>query len=564
MKISVSKYIIDFFIKKKITNFFVFQGGAIMNLINEIGLNKKLKYVVPYHEQALSMQVDSAARIDGYSVGMVTSGPGATNILTGVCSAYYDSTPCFFITGQVGQIHLKKSKFIRQFGFQETDIVSIFKSVTKYCKQINNASEIRYELEKAFYISNNKRPGPVILDIPFNIQKEYINPNNLKKFVPVDSKKNNCKIKKIIELIKKSKKPLFIFGGGVKKSKLSEEFLKISKKLNIPFVTTWMIQDITDYNDMFYLGSIGRNGHRSANIACEKSDLIISFGQRFAVKNIFGNFGKNAKIIAVDVDSYELHTPLAKIFLKVNVTLENFIKEFKLVTSKKRRFNEWLNEVKLLKEKLFLINVSSKSIDYSKFVNPFSFFNTISNFIDKKFIIHVDIGAHQTWFFQSFLQKKGQLIINHSGHGAMGHALCSSIAACFTKFKNRKNIVFIGDGGFAMNIQELEYMKNHNLNIKIVVLNNKSLGNTFLGTLKAFNKTYGNDKKTGYISPDIKSLSLGYKIKYMHLNNNKKVGKIFTKFINEKRNVILEVNISNFQPTAELLEIKSESKNIYL
>ena len=152
-----------------------------MHIINEIGKNKKCKFIVPYHEQALSMQVDTMGRLNRYGVGMVTSGPGATNILTGVCSAYYDSVPCFFITGQVGQVHLKKKKTYRQLGFQETDVVSIFKSVTKYVKQIKRASDVLYELEKAYQISKSGRPGPVILDIPFNIQKQNVSFKNLNR-----------------------------------------------------------------------------------------------------------------------------------------------------------------------------------------------------------------------------------------------------------------------------------------------------------------------------------------------------------------------------------------------
>ena len=563
MKVLVSKYIVNFFIKKKIKNFFVYQGGNIMHLINEIGLSKKTKFIVPYHEQSLSMQVDTAARIDGYSVGMVTSGPGATNILTGVSSAYYDSTPCFFITGQVGQAHIKRSPKKRQFGFQETDVVNIFKSVTKYCKQIKKSSEIRYELEKAYYISKNKRPGPVLLDIPFNIQKEKINPKNLKKFTIPIKKKKNFKIKEIINLIKKSKRPLFIFGGGIKKPNLSKIFVKMSKKFNIPFVTTWMTQDIINYDNKLYLGSIGKNGHRSANFACEKADLIITFGQRFAVKNIFGNFGKNAKIIAIDADQEEMKTPLARIDLKINSTLEDFIKKFNLINIKNNN-KIWSKEVKSIKKQLFIINLISKKINYKKFINPFIFFNQISRIVNKDYIIHTDIGAHQTWFFQSFLQKRGQQIINHCGHGAMGHAICSSIAACFTKFKNKKNIVFIGDGGLSMNIQELIYVKNHNLNIKIVVLNNKSLGNTFLGTLATFNKTFGNDDKTGYISPNIKTLSQGFEIKYFSLNKNSSTEDIFKKFINHKKAAILDVSISKFQPTAELNQITSSDKIVYV
>ena len=258
-----------------------------------------------------------------------------------------------------------------------------------------------------------------------------------------------------------------------------------------------------------------------------------------------------------------MKTPLARIDLKINSTLEDFIKKFNLINIKNNN-KIWSKEVKSIKKQLFIINLISKKINYKKFINPFIFFNQISRIVNKDYIVHTDIGAHQTWFFQSFLQKRGQQIINHCGHGAMGHAICSSIAACFTKFKNKKNIVFIGDGGLSMNIQELIYVKNHNLNIKIVVLNNKSLGNTFLGTLATFNKTFGNDDKTGYISPNIKTLSQGFEIKYFSLNKNSSTEDIFKKFINHKKAAILDVSISKFQPTAELNQITSSDKIVYV
>ena len=173
--ISVAKFVINFLQKKGIKVIPVYQGGAVMNFIDEIGKNNNLKYIVPYHEQSLSMQVDTLARLNGFAAGFATSGPGATNLLTGVCSAYYDSIPCFYFTGQVGQLHLKKNRGVRQLGFQETDVIKVFKPITKYVVQINDASKVAYELEKGYHKASEGRPGPVIFDIPFNIQKTQIN-----------------------------------------------------------------------------------------------------------------------------------------------------------------------------------------------------------------------------------------------------------------------------------------------------------------------------------------------------------------------------------------------------
>lgn len=558
----VSKYIINFFKSKGISTFFVYQGGAIMNLINDIGNDKSLKYIVPHHEQSLSMQVDTFSRLNGYSVGMVTSGPGATNILTGVCSAYYDSIPCFFITGQVGQVHIKKNKKHRQFGFQETDVVSIFKSVTKYVKQIRKPEEIKYELEKAYYISKNGRPGPVLLDIPFNIQIAQLK-NKLKSFKPIRNKISTKEVKKIEKvnlLLEKSLKPILLIGGGIKNSNSRNRLLKIIKKNNIPYVTTWCSQDISSHDDNNYIGSIGKNGHRSANLACEEADLILTIGQRFAVKNIFGNFGRNAKIISIDIDKQELKTPLIKINLSINLAIDDFLKKFN-PSINKNSIKSWIKRLEIIKKDFFEIFIFNKNKTNNN-VNPFVFFSKISKLINSNFVIHVDIGAHQTWFFQSFLNKKGQQIINHCGHGAMGHAICSSIASFYSKKKN--NLVFIGDGGFMMNVQELNYIRKNSIPIKIVILNNYSLGNTFLGTLIKFNKTFGNDEKNGYATPNIKNISRGFEIEYFNLKKDNKIEEIFKNFLKSNTHSILEVEISKFQPTAELDNIKSKNKIVYI
>lgn len=558
-----TKYILEFFKTKKINTFYVFQGGAIMNLINEIGKDRKGKFIIPHHEQSLSMQVDTSSRLNGYSVGMVTSGPGATNILTGVCSAFYDSVPCFFITGQVGQIHLKKNKNYRQFGFQETDIVSIYESVTKYVYQIKKVDELPYQLEKAYKISINGRPGPVILDIPFNIQKQNI---NLKKIKKTNQRKiiNKNEIKKIKILnsyLLNARKPFFIVGGGIKRSNCEKKILKLIQKLKIPFATTWTSHDLAPYNYKYNMGSIGKNGSRSANYVAKEADLIITFGQRFAVKNIFGEFGKKAKIISIDIDRLELKTPLVKVDLGINLDLNIFFKNFK-VPSVNKKYLDWVREASLLKKRLYEIVVFPKNKSHRKLINPFIFFNKISKSVSKNTIIHVDIGAHQTWFFQSFLHKEKQKIINHCGHGAMGSAICSSIAGYYS-VKNMKNIVFIGDGGFMMNVQELNYIKSKKLPIKIVVLNNFSLGNTFLGTRLAFNKTYASDKQHGYTPPNIKNISEGFEIKCFSLKNNNNILNIFRKFINYSGPSVLDVNISKHQNTAELHLIKKNNRVIY-
>src|SRR3989344_6653334 len=186
--ITVAKYIVSFIEKTGIDVVPVIQGGAIMKVIDELGQSKKLKYICPNHEQALAMMVDAYARIKGFGVGMATSGPGGINLATGIACAYYDSIPCLYITGQVGMFHVRGNRRVRQRGFQETDIVSILKPITKYSVMLRSGADARYEFEKAVYYAKSGRPGPVHIDIPYNVQREEIEPERLKGFVAPDEK----------------------------------------------------------------------------------------------------------------------------------------------------------------------------------------------------------------------------------------------------------------------------------------------------------------------------------------------------------------------------------------
>ena len=283
--ITVAKFITNYLIKKKIKNIPIFQGGAIMNTLNEIGKQKKFKYFCPYHEQALSMEVDSMSRVENKAnVGFVTSGPGATNLITGVCCSYYDSIPSVYFTGQVGQIHITKKNTVRQRGFQETDVVSLFKSITKFCVQLNDPTKIKYVLDKAFYYAENGRPGPCLIDLPYNIQISKIDPNKLKSFNPKKSniKKNLSKeVKFLINELKTKNKILVIAGGGIRLSNQVKSFNKFIRKTGLPFVTTWPAQDICDHSDKNFFGSIGRHAYKCANKIAEHAELIITFGVRF-------------------------------------------------------------------------------------------------------------------------------------------------------------------------------------------------------------------------------------------------------------------------------------------
>ena len=545
----------DFLAKKiknlGIRNVPVFQGGAIMHVIDSIGQLKGLKYHVPYHEQSMAMSVDAYARIKGIGVGCVTSGPGGTNLITGVCCSYYDSVPCLFITGQVGQFHIKKSSKMRQRGFQETDMVSLFSSITKFAYQVKSPNEIGYIFDKAIYLAKNGRPGPVLIDLPYNIQISKIDENKIKKFLPPkkilnDKKKksNYQKIKSLLELIKNNQKIVFIAGGGIRISNTQKKFLNLVKKTNIPFVTSWSSQDITPYNNNLYFGSIGRHGHQSANDIIEKSNLVITFGFRFAPKAINENFKKNKKIsiVSVDIDQKELSEALVKPDIKINLDLKEFFKYLKKIKIKKKENEQWLEYCKIQKKTKYVNNLKS----LTNGINPYKFFNIFSGKIKSESIVITDAGANLCWCMESFNITKKQRLISAWGNSPMGYSIAAGIGARYAEQNSKKQIFsLIGDGSFMINVQDLQFLKHHDLNLKIIVFDNQGLGNTKLGSEAVFKgRAHANNKKFGWFPPNIKDITRSFKIKYFNLNQNNEISKSIDQFIKYKTNAVLHVNVS--------------------
>ncbi len=550
-KISVAQFIVKKLESWKIKDVPIFQGGAIMNVLSEIGKSKKIKYYCPYHEQALAMAVDAYSRLNGLGVGFVTSGPGATNLLTGVACSYYDSVPAIFFSGQVGQFHITGDRKVRQRGFQESDIVSIFRPITKFSYQVKNAEEIEFILEKAKHIATSGRPGPVLIDLPFNIQKTFINPKYLRKFkAEIKKKKEDKKIRSIEKLINKAKKPLLIAGGGIRIADQIKKFKNLIDKKNLPFITTWPAQDITNSNNRLYFGSVGRHANLSASNLAKKSDLIITFGVRFSPKIATKYFGQNAKIISIDIDRNELKQGLVNPNLKLNLDLKEFFKKFKLNKVNKFKNKNWINECVYQKKKYFKNFDEMKNSNKNKFVNPYSFVDALSERSPDNAILLTDAGCNLTYFMQAFKSKNKQRIISAWGNSPMGYSVAAGIGAKIAQ-KNKLVISCIGDGSFLMNLQELQFLKENNTKLKIIVFDNKIYGNTKIGCEVYKIKNVGNDASSGYFPPDVKKISKSFNIKYFYLKSNKSQNEILKKFLKINGNGILHINIHPDHPLIE-------------
>jgi acetolactate synthase-1/2/3 large subunit len=557
---TVAEYILKFLISKNVKNVFLMNGGAISFVVDAFSKNKNIKYTCVAHEQSAAMMADAYSRCDkGFGATMVTSGPGAQNLITGIACSWFDSVPVIHICGQVNKFELsssnKTTKKVRQIGFQETDIVSMVKPIIKFAYQLKNSNEIKYILEKAFYIANEGRPGPVLLDIPMNLQKENINLTKLISFRRPKVKNNKVIIQSYINRIKKlllkSDRPILIIGGGVRMSKAVNELEKFLKKTNIPIVTTWSGLDVIDFNHRNYIGSIGVYGSRAANFAVQNADLVLNFGSRLDTRVTGGRpetFARLAKIISVDIDKHELNKKRGlNVYMKINQDLKKFLSIFnsKSINFKYSINSHWENICKNWKRNY--PNLLSSYATQKKYVNPYFFFERLSDKLNNKDIIVSDTGGSLTWTVQAFKIKKGQRLFSAYGNSPMGYAFPAALGASLANNKKNRVICIEGDGGIQINIQELQTMVNYNIPVKLFIINNNGYG-----IIKQFQELYLNKRyeatipSKGVTNPDFKKISNAYNINYNEIKSNNEIDKILKKVLISKKpefiNVIIDTN----------------------
>ena len=555
---TVAEYILKFLVSKKVSDVFLITGGAISFVVDEFSRNKNIKYKCVAHEQAAAMMADAYSRVGkGLGATMVTSGPGAQNLVTGIACSWFDSIPVIHISGQVNSFELSSShistKKVRQVGFQETDFVSIVKPITKFAYQLKNPNEIKYVLEKAFYLANEGRPGPVLIDIPMNFQRSKINLKKLKSF-KLTKKKNKkiilSNIYKVKDLLNKSIRPILVVGGGIRISKSINELEKFLKKVDVPIVTTWSGLDTIDYNNKNYIGCIGVYGSRAANFAVQNSDLVLNLGSRLDTRITGGKpetFARSAKVVSIDIDEYELNKQRGlNIYLKINEDLNKFLSIFNL-RLKKFKFSasdDWKSICQ--KWKIKYPNVKNIYYNQKKFVNPYCFIDRLSSKLNKKDIIITDDGGHLTWTIQAFKVKKGQRVFSAFGNSPMGYAFPAALGASIAN-KQQRIICIDGDGSIQINIQELQTMVANKLPIKLFIINNDGYG-----IIKQFQELYLKKRyeasipSKGVTNPDFNKISNAYGINYSEIKNNKQIDKILNKVLNSKKpefvNVIIDPN----------------------
>ena len=556
----VSELLVDHLVKLGYDTFFLVTGGAIAPTVDYIGTKTDCKYYCFHHEQSAAMAAEAFYRTTG-QVGVVlaTSGPGAQNLMNGLCGCWFESIPCLFITGQVSTYESVSSIEAnpRQLGFQESNVVDMVAPFTKFVAQITDKDQIEDCCRAALALMEEGRKGPCLIDLPVNIQTSTLNKEHLEDKdrswpMIIDNDLNN-KMPALKKMIEQSKRPLILLGNGVRLSQSASLAKEFVESTGIPFVVSWGGFDLLPHDHPQFIGDIGVYGKRGANFAVQNCDLLISLGSRLDTRQTGGNlklFSRKSLKVMVDIDKNEVFKGRGlEIDLPIVNDLHDFFVKFQ-PTLKKVNFtldNKWLEAVNKWRSIEF-DKIESNSDNLSSYM----FLKKLNAHLPDNAVIIPDQGGNLVWSMQSIKIKDTQRMFSNFGNSSMGWALPASIGAAVGT--SRPVVCIDGDGGFQMNIQELQTIKTYNLPIKIIILNNRSYG-----IIKQFQEAYFDSRYTAtqgddYKAPSFARVAEAYDIKAFTIDTEGEVNDILQKAFAYEGPALIEVIIDKQQKLTPKLE----------
>lgn len=538
--ISGSQAIIKCLEKEGVRNVFGYPGVAIAPFYDSL-VGSKIRHILVRAEQNAGHAANGYARITGKpGVCVSTSGPGATNLITALATAYMDSIPLIAITGQVS------SELLGKDVFQEADITGAAEPFTKYSYLIKDVEDIPRVFKEAFYIANTGRKGPVLIDVPMDIQQKMLNfsyPDsvNIRGYKPT-VKGHVVQIKKVASAISESKRPIICVGGGVIASNAQQQLKDLSEKYDIPVVSTLMGISAMPTEHPNYLGMLGSNGKIYANKAVAESDLFILVGARVADRAVVSpvSIEKSKPIIHIDIDPAEIGKNIgATIPLVGDVAniLEQIIKQ-----DPKGNRKEWIDKITVWKQEL----ISTKD-DIKGYVNPAKFLQALSRKLDDDVIYVADVGQNQMWSAGNYIVRNGKFLTT-GGMGTMGYSLPAALGAKLASPKTQV-VAVCGDGSFQMCLMELATMNQHKIPVKLVVMRNH-----YLGLVREYQHNLYNDNYSGVDlsgSPEIEDIAKAYSVPFVKISDMSEVDEGIDKFLADKEACIMEVNVFSFESSKE-------------
>lgn len=515
----VSDLVFDYIASLGVKHVFYLPGGGAMHLDDSLGHHEDLFPVCMLHEQPCSIAAEAYARIsEGFGVCVVTSGPGATNAITGLAGAWLDATPVIFLSGQAKRADLVNGQGIRQFGIQEINIVDIVKPITKYAVQVQEVGDILYELEKATVMAKEGKPGPVWLDIPLDIQASKVEEESLRHYsepIKIFDCNDNDVIK-TIELLNNAERPLLLLGNGIRLAKAIPEMNELIEKLHVPVMTTWNGVDLIEDENPLYFGRPGAVGHRHSNFIQQNADFVLTIGTRLNLLSTgydFDSFLRNAKHVMVEIDENEMKKNSVHPDLAIHADAKSFLQKMlanKYIIANKPREAWWkyCNDIKA-KYPLFIPEQTPEG----EGVNTYTLANVISEKMTGEDIYQfTSSGTAVDIPMYTLRIKKGQRAFTTKGLASMGFDLSACIGSCLAS-GGRRTICITGDGGFMMNVQELATLYKQNLPIKIFILCNDGYGMIYNSQAGNFKRLTGCTADSGLELPNIKKVVESFGVK---------------------------------------------------
>ena len=534
----VSDYIVKFLESCDIEYVFGYQGGMITHLVDSLSKSRKVKFVQCYHEQSAAFAAEGYARESGkFGVCITTSGPGATNTVTGIGNAYFDSVPVLYITGQVNTHEYKYESKIRQRGFQETDIVSIVGPIVKSAKLADDPLKVARILEESVRMMLSGRKGPVLIDLPMDVQRHELSDDSE---LPCCSCRTGsygieaCDIRKVLDALNEAERPLVICGGGLSGSGARSAAAAFLKRTRIPYAVSLMGKGSVSEDEAGFAGMIGSYGNRVANLVFSESDLVLCFGTRLDLRQT-GNresaLLKKIRFIRIDVDGRELEGNPLPNQMCVHADVSAFLESSAVMECGYVAPVDWCDRVAHLKK------VRSQREDvrlHAQNRTPYTMMETISSCAPDDAIFFVDIGQNQMWAAQMLKCGSGRGFMTSGGMAPMGYAVPAAVGASFAN-PRRRVICICGDGGLHISLQSLMLISQYRLPVTVIVFNNRALGMiTQFQNLYFGGNLAGTTESGGYCVPDFKHIALAYQLNYRHIG----AGEVITSEMLEERTLV--------------------------
>ena len=548
----VSDYI-ALILAANVKHVFLVYGSAIGHIVDSVARMENLEYICTMTEMAGGYAAEGYAKITGKPAVMIaTSGPGGHSLVTPIGNCFYDSVPCLFLTGQINSKFLRPDPSIRQIGFQETDIVSIVAPITKYAKMVAKPEDIRYELEKALFLCQSGRPGPVLLDLPMDVQAAEIEPDKLVGFddhgnTPFHLPPYRDQMREYIDDLKKAKRPAILVGGGARGTiNTPNSVRELGRRLGIPCFPTWNALDIIPSDFEFYGGRVGTYGGAGRNFGIQNCDLLLAIGSRISGRITGGEpstFARDAKKYVVDVDEALLQRKLQQVPFDVNVGCDAWLfcatLLYELTNEKTQDFSDWTRTVIQWRDKYDPVR---PEFFQQEAIHPYAFIRTLSQKMGPTDILVADCGGNIVVCNHAFETKWGQRYITNNGNSPMGFSMCGAIGAWFAD-PSRRVVCVIGDGGMNVNIQELATLQRIKANIKIFILNNHCYGITKQYQEVNFQRrTEACTPETGYAPPDFINVARAYGIEAEYLFSQQHINDILDYILGCEGPIVCDVD----------------------